>query len=55
MVRKVLTPEQIGQADKCVRALKETVIEDIVHCVTESKFFQEILESIKNNHQAEMR
>ena len=34
---------------------KDTVIEDIVHCVTESKFFQEILESIKNNHQAEMR
>lgn len=55
MVKKVLTPEQIEQADKCVRALKETVIEDIVHCVTESKFFQEILESIKNNHQAEMR
>ncbi|MBK3487646.1 hypothetical protein JF116_09660 [Campylobacter fetus subsp. venerealis] len=47
MARKVLTPEQIEQADKCVRALKETVIEDIVDCVTKSEFFQEILESTK--------
>ena len=42
-----LTPEQIAQADKCVRALKETVVEDIVNGVIESEFFQEILESKK--------
>lgn len=55
MLRKVLTPEQIEQSDKCVKALKEAVIYDIANYVINSEFFQEILESVKNNHQAEMR